>query len=556
IVALLLERNLDLPATVIALWKLGAAYVPLDASYPAERIRSILDVAQAQTVITYGGRSAQNWPDGVALITPDQETAEVNRQDAGPVSSDLAADQLAYVIFTSGSTGVPKGVEISHGALHNFLQAVSREPGLDNDDTLLAITTLAFDISLLELFLPLSVGATLVIASQNQCGDPHQLIRLLEQHRITALQATPATWRLLVNAGLDLRTPLKGLVGGEKLPGDLAATLLARGVELWNMYGPTEATVWTSCYRVTPDPEGALPRILIGRPLANTRLHVLDPQGRPLPLGVYGELCISGDGLAAGYRNNPVQTRERFVQDDSGRSLYRTGDFARWTLNGYIEFGDRIDNQVKVRGYRIELEEIEIQLRSHPAIGDAAMVVQDLGADDHRLTAHIVYRGQERPTSSELRKHLRRFLPDYMMPQQFTTHDQLPLLPSGKVNRKLLAQMSSSPAPTQVPNREPTDTEDRLITIWKNRLKRETVAVDDQFLDVGGHSLLALQVIIDVEQALGIRMMPQDLWVNTLEQLANLVDQKIAVRGPAVAGQEPRKQKSRKNMLKRLFGSR
>lgn len=556
-VALLLERNPALPATVIALWKLGAAYVPLDASCPAERIRSILDVAQAHTLITHSGRSAQDWPDGVAVITPDQETAEVNRQDAGPVSSDLTADQLAYVIFTSGSTGVPKGVEISHGALHNFLQAVSREPGLNNDDTLLAITTLAFDISLLELFLPLSVGANLVIASQNQCGDPHQLIRLLEQHRITALQATPATWRLLVNAGLDPRTPLKGLVGGEKLPGDLAATLLDRGVELWNMYGPTEATVWTSCYRVTPGPDDALPRILIGRPLANTQLHVLDPQGNPLPLGVYGELCISGDGLAAGYRNNPVQTRESFVHQDSARRLYRTGDFARWTLDGYIEFGDRIDNQVKVRGYRIELEEIEIQLRSHPAIGDAAMVVQDLGADDHRLTAHIVYRGQERPTSSELRKHLRRFLPDYMMPQQFTTHDQLPLLPSGKVNRKQLAQMSSSPAPVQVPNRQPTDTEACLITIWKHRLKRETVALEDQFLDVGGHSLLALQVIIDVEQAMGIRMMPQDLWVNTLEQLANLVDQKIAVQAPgAVAGQEPGKPKSRKTMLKRLFGSR
>lgn len=559
IVALLLERNRDLPATVIALWKLGAAYVPLDPAYPQERIKAILDVAEARTLVTHSGHAGACEAVGVQLLVLDQDADDINNTDSSALATALTPEQLAYVIFTSGSTGVPKGVEISHGALHNFLRAVAREPGLQADDRLLAITTLAFDISLLELFLPLSVGATLVLATQNQSADPGQLTQLLEQHSITTLQATPATWRLLVNAGFQLQAPLKGLIGGEKLPGDLAQHLLAQGVELWNMYGPTEATVWTSCFRVLPDSGGALPRILIGRPLDNTQLHVMDEHGNTLPVGVYGELCIGGLGLATGYRNNPAQTAERFVQHASGQRLYRTGDLARWTRDGYIEFGDRIDNQVKVRGYRIELEEIEIHLRTHPAIGDAAMVVQDLGADDHRLVAHIVYRSQERPTSSELRKHLRQFLPDYMMPQQFTTHDQLPLLPSGKVNRKHLAQMTSGPAPARVADRAPTETEKQLMDIWNKRLKRDSVALEDQFLDVGGHSLLALQVIIDVEQALGVRLMPQDLWVNTLEQLANLVEQKLPERtadGAALPEAEDAHPKSGRTLFRRLFGAR
>ncbi|QSP93688.1 amino acid adenylation domain-containing protein [Marinobacter salinisoli] len=555
IVAILLDRTVDLPLTIIALWKLGAAYVPLDALFPAERIRAILAVAGAQHLITTSGfGSAINAHEGMTLLI-DQDEQRITQQSSEDIPLSVSPEQLAYVIFTSGSTGVPKGVEISHGALHNFLKAVAKDPGLAAEDRLLAITTPAFDISILELFLPLSVGATVIIASGTQNKDPHQLTALLEQHSITVLQATPATWRILLNAGLKTTAGLKGLVGGEKLPADLASALVHSGIELWNMYGPTEATVWTSCYRVDRPSEQAAPRVLIGRPLANTQLYVLDDDRNPLPPGVYGELWIGGQGLAEGYRGNPEQTAERFVPFPDGRRLYRTGDFARWTKDGQVEFGDRLDNQVKIRGYRIELEEIEIQLRAHPDVADAAVVVQTLGVDDHRLCAHVVYRDEHQPTGSELRKHLRNFLPDYMIPQQFVAHQALPLLASGKVDRKSLSQTHGA-VETRKPVRPPTPTEQKLIEIWKTLLKREQISVEDQFLDVGGHSLLALKVIVSIEQRFGVSLMPQDLWVNTLEQLANLVDQRARV--DETAAQKPDDKKTKKvgkTVFKRLFGS-
>lgn len=556
IVALLLERDVDLPAAVMALWKLGAAYVPLDPVYPEDRVRAILAVADARLLVTCSSYAAAHTTDDVTTVLLDKNADTIAERSTDPVPVTVEQSQLAYVIFTSGSTGVPKGVEISHGALHNFLKAVAKEPGLTQEDRLLAITTLAFDISLLELFLPLSVGATVFVASAMQSGDPHQLISLLERNDITTFQATPATWRLLLSAGFEPHRPIKGLIGGEKLPPDLADSLIKQDIELWNMYGPTEATVWTSCHRISRGEHGKLPRILIGRPLANTQLYVLDDQGNTLPLGVYGELWIGGAGLANGYRANVEQTQERFVRFPGGERLYRTGDLARWTLEGQIEFGDRLDNQVKVRGYRIELEEIEINLRTHANIADAAVVVQDFGADDQRLVAHLTYQGDEHPTGSELRKHLRRFLPDYMMPQQFTSHEQLPLLPSGKVNRKLLTEVAASQPPSRLSNREPNATEAQLMSIWKELLKRDHVALEDQFLDVGGHSLLALKVIVDIEKASGAKLMPQDLWVNTLEQLASLVDQKkTAVKSESGVKSDNKTKKTGRDMFKRLFGS-
>ncbi|RYY77056.1 MAG: amino acid adenylation domain-containing protein [Gammaproteobacteria bacterium] len=520
----LVKRTCDLPALIIAIWKLGAAYVPLDPSYPSARVNTILSAAAVKLVISDSDLINNLGDFAEAAVRVDLAENDIAHSSDKLPQLLITPEQLAYVIFTSGSTGVPKGVEVTQGALHNFIHAVKREPGIGSHDRLLALTTLAFDISLLELFLPLTSGASVVLASEEQSQDDIALRHLLDEHQITLLQATPATWRLLLNAGWKVPSGFRGFCGGELLTTDLAADLLAQGIDLWNLYGPTEATVWTSAYRVRPAGDDGATEIYIGHPLANTQLHVLDDAGRTLPIGVFGELWIGGAGLARGYLGDPDQTAARFVVNAQGERLYRTGDRARWTRSGNIEFSGRLDSQIKLRGFRIELEEIEIQLRRHAAIKDVAVVLQYFDKTDQRLVAYVVYQDDEEPTNTELRKHLRQYLPDYMLPQQFTAITQLPLLPSGKVNRKSL----SAPVVVQTNSNEivppTTATQIKLADIWKAALKRDQVSIDGQFFDIGGHSLLALEVILEIDSIFGVRFSPQDMWVNTLEQLAARID--------------------------------
>ncbi len=525
----LVRRNRDLPALILAIWKLGAAYVPFDPSYPVERVASILNTAKVKLVITDSELVTNLGDFAGTLLSVDLDEAVIAQASSDLPLLSLSSDQLAYVIFTSGSTGVPKGVEISHGALHNFIHAVQHEPGISSADRLLAVTTLAFDISLLELFLPLVSGASLILINEQQSQDDLALKHVLDEQNITLLQATPATWRLLLNSGWRAPAGFRGFCGGEHLASDLAADLLAQGIDLWNLYGPTEATVWTSAYRVTSSKTNDAPQIYIGRPLANTQLHVLDDAGRAMPIGAFGELWISGVGLAKGYLGDAEQTSARFVVGADSQRRYRTGDQARWTLSGNVEFAGRLDNQIKLRGFRIELEEIEVHLRRHPAIKDVAVVLQHFDKSDQRLVAYIVYRPDEEPTNSELRRHLRQTLPDYMLPQQFTAIAQLPLLASGKVNRKVLSQpvvVHNSSTDIILPT---TPTETKLAAIWQSALKREQVSIDGQFFDIGGHSLLALEVILDIDSTFGVRFSPQDMWVNTLEQLAARIDLALGV---------------------------
>jgi amino acid adenylation domain-containing protein len=523
-VGLLLERTCDLPAIILAIWKLGAAYVPLDSSYPVDRVQQILSRANATAVVTYASFNDFLGEFGSKLISIESLKQDLDSVSDVNMTTNLDKDQLAYVIFTSGSTGQPKGVEITHGALHNFLNATAITPGIKTTDRLLAITTLAFDISLLEIFLPLISGASLVIAEDWQSQDDLALRDLLENESINLLQATPATWRLLLSSGWKAPENFRAFCGGEKLARDLAKDLLNQKIELWNLYGPTEATVWTSAYQVIAAANDELPSVFLGRPLANTQLHVLDDTGRPLPIGAYGELWIGGSGLARGYLGDETQTQARFTHNREGKKLYRTGDLARWNRHGQIEFVGRVDNQIKLRGFRIELEEIEMQLRKHSAIKDAVVVLQDFSATDHRLHAFVVYQTSEEPTASELRRHLRQALPDYMMPQQFTALAELPLLASGKINRKLLAQPVSEVKIGHEYIAASTATEKVLVDIWQTALKRDKVSVDSQFFDIGGHSLLALEVILEMEAQLGVRFNPQDMWVNTLEQMAAKID--------------------------------
>jgi acyl-coenzyme A synthetase/AMP-(fatty) acid ligase/acyl carrier protein len=402
-----------------------------------------------------------------------------------------------------------------------------REPGLNSDSRLLAVTTLAFDISILEIFLPLLAGANLVLANELESQDADSLKDLLNKHKINAMQATPASWRMLLNSGWQAASGFRALCGGEKLPRDLAAELLKQNVEVWNLYGPTEACVWTSCYRVMPAADNGLPEVFIGHPIANTQCHILDSSGRPLPIGTYGELYIGGAGLARGYRGDERQTGERFVLNSEGARLYRTGDLACWTRSGYLNYSARLDNQIKVRGFRIELEEIELQLRRHDSVRDCAVVLQEFGVDDQRLIAHIVYVDSDQPTNTELRKHLRKTLPDYMLPQQFNALESMPLSPAGKLNRKALSEPVQQHTGLGDVIPASTPTEEKLVALWQSALKREQVSIDSQFFDIGGHSLLALEVILGIDETLGVRFSPQDMWVNTLEQLAARIDASI-----------------------------
>lgn len=559
-IGLLLERTAELPAIILALWKLGAAYIPLDASYPVERVQNILSRASAQAVIAHESFADLLGDFNHKLISVESLKQQLDSVSDTAISTPTNKDQLAYVIFTSGSTGQPKGVEITHAALHNFLHAAAITPGIKSTDKLLAITTIAFDISLLEIFLPLISGASLVIAEDWQAQDDLALRDLLDNESITLLQATPTTWRMLVSSGWSAPENFRAFCGGEKLSRDLAKDLLDQKIELWNLYGPTEATVWTSAYQVTPAVNNQLPSVFLGRPLANTQLHVLDDTGRPLPIGAYGELWISGEGLARGYLGDDAQTQARFTYNRDGVRLYRTGDLARWTGDGLVEFAGRVDNQIKLRGFRIELEEIELQLRQHSSVKDAVVVLQDFGQSDQRLHAFVVYQNDDEPTASELRRHLRQSLPDYMLPQQFTALTELPRLASGKINRKLLAQPVTEVKIGHEFIAASTATEKVLAEVWQNALKRDQVSVDSQFFDIGGHSLLALEVILEMEARLGVRFNPQDMWVNTLEQLAAKID---LVKGNSSAAESQIAEektetklevKTEKGLLAKLFG--
>ena len=342
------------------------------------------------------------------------------------------------MIYTSGSTGKPKGVQIPQGALVNFLCSMQREPGLTSEDTVLSVTTISFDIFGLELYLPLITGAKVVLVERDDAADGARLIELLRESGASVMQATPATWRLLLQAGWEGNRSLKVLCGGEALPQDLVAPLLERCGELWNLYGPTETTIWSTVCRIKSKEDP----ILIGRPIANTQIYILDNSLQPTPVGVAGELHIGGDGLARGYLNRPELTAEKFIPNPFGNDpqsrLYKTGDLARYRADGAIECLGRIDHQVKVRGFRIELGEIESRIKEMEAVGNCVVVLREDRPGDQRLVAYYVRRRICKRFDARVRRICNAKLPDYMVPQHFVELDPIPLTPNGKVDRKAL----------------------------------------------------------------------------------------------------------------------
>jgi amino acid adenylation domain-containing protein len=501
LVALFVARSLDLVVGLLGILKAGGAYVPLEPSYPANRLADMLDDARPAVILTQESLAADLPASAAHVVCLDCIESELQRFSADePPPDGPVAENLAYVIYTSGSTGRPKGVQVSHQSLVNFLDSMRREPGLDERDKLLAVTTISFDIAALELFLPLIVGGCVIVADRATTLDPQKLGRAIEHHGATFVQATPATWRMLLDGGWQPAGPLRIVSGGEALPNELARRLRDRGLEVWNLYGPTETTIWSAVRRVPVQGEIAEDGFdPIGSPIDNTQLYVLDSHFSPQPVGVPGELYIGGEGLARGYMNRPGLTAERYCPDPfsekPGARLYRTGDLVRRLAGGEIEFMGRLDNQVKIRGFRIELGEIESALSRHEEISQAVVVARDDGFGEKQLVAYIVPTTKSPPGTEKLRAFLKLRLPEFMIPTAVVFLDSLPQTPNGKVDRKALpAPDRSRPELRAVYQMPRTPTEKEIAAIWKTALNVDRVGIDDNFFDLGGHSLLMTRV--------------------------------------------------------------
>jgi amino acid adenylation domain-containing protein len=523
LVGICVERSLEMVVGLLGIMKSGGAYVPIDPAYPAERQEFMLTSSQAPVIVTQERLRASLPPTDATIVCLDSDWPAIARCSAHAPATATDAEQLAYVIYTSGSTGQPKGVQISHRALVNFLVSMRETPGLAPDDVLVAVTTLSFDIAGLELYLPLITGARVVVAPAATGSDPRALTELLAESHATIMQATPTTWRMLIDSGWAARPGLKALCGGEALPVALADRLVAAGLELWNMYGPTETTIWSTCARIETQGEP----LAIGRPIANTTLYILDPRLEPVPVGVPGELWIGGDGLARGYRGRADLTEERFVvhpfAPGGGARIYRTGDLARYRPDGNVEFLGRIDHQVKVRGFRIELGEIETVLARHPGVVEAVVVARGAGAEAD-LAAYVIA-GAAPVSAYDLRQYLMHKLPSYMVPSTVTALERFPLTPNGKVDRKALPEPTRERAADHALIGSRTELERKLTRIWERELDTRPIGVTDNFFDLGVTSIVAARLFAAIEQEAGDKLPLGAIFkAPTIERLARLIE--------------------------------
>jgi amino acid adenylation domain-containing protein len=532
LVAVKVDRSLDMLVALLATLKAGCAYVPLDPTHPAQRLRHILKDAGVAAVITDGTSDIEP-PTGVPAINMRKEIATIAATAPAAPAVSIRPGDLAYVIYTSGSTGVPKGVEVPHSAVVNFLTSMAGEPGLARDDVLLAVTTISFDIAGLELFLPLTVGGQVVIAESDESIDGFVLLQHLERSGATAMQATPATWRMLLEAGFRGKPGFKMLCGGEALPRELANRLLEGAGELWNMYGPTETTIWSSCTRVSA---GEAP-ITVGAPIANTQLLVLDRYDQPVPPGVPGQLHIGGDGLARGYHNRPELTAERFVGNPHGSGrMYRTGDLAKWLPEGQVQVLGRMDHQVKLRGFRIETGEIEAVLMRKAPLNAAAVILREDNPGAHRLVAYYVEAAGSNLSGDQLHQLLVEDLPDYMIPTAWVRLERLPLSPNGKLDRSTLPKPEpvSESAAEFVAAHSPT--EQCLAKIWADVLHLPRIGVTIDLLKLGADSIQLFQMIARASRE-GFRLSAKQLLQHrTVRAVAALLDGSVSVESNGAEG--------------------
>ena len=493
-VGIIIDRSINMLIGLLSVMKAGAAYIPLDPSFPKDRLKYIVEDSGINILLTEKKLKTLVSTFEISSIYIDSEWGIINKEEEKDIKLAQSTSDLMYIIYTSGSTGNPKGVMIKHGAVNNFLQSMKKHPGFNESDSLLAVTTVSFDIAGLELYLPLISGGCVVIADKAETIDGKALLNLIEKHNITVMQATPSTWKIMIDAGWKNTPGLKMLCGGEAFSKDLADKMLERGGELWNMYGPTETTIWSSVKKI----ERSDSKILVGHPIANTKFYVVDKNLSRVPIGVVGELLIGGKGLAEGYFNREDLTRSKFIENsiDSDGYLYRTGDLVKYHSDGNIEFLGRNDFQVKIRGFRIELGEIETRLLEFENIKEAVVIVNESRSNEKKLSAYLILKKKDKIDINSLIAFLKEKVPDYMVPSFYIELDKFPLTPNGKIDRKALPEPEENIIIKDETKFHYSDGfEKEVAIIWKDILEIKKISNTDNFFAIGGTSLLAIRLI-------------------------------------------------------------
>jgi amino acid adenylation domain-containing protein/non-ribosomal peptide synthase protein (TIGR01720 family) len=551
-VAVALERGADLPVAMLGVMRAGGVYVPVDPDLPAERIAYLLQDSGAAVVLTRSGLIGRLPSTPARIVAID--AAEENGASADVDLPKPMPQSAAYVIYTSGSTGRPKGVVVSHASLANLAAAVAERYALTAGDRVLQFASASFDVSLEEMFPTWAAGGAVVLRTEGTPAAPGELARWAEAQGITVLNLPTPFWHEWVRemderGGAPPATQRLMVVGSDRARPEAfgAWARVGRGIPILNAYGPTEAAVTATVHAPAPDAD-PLAEVPIGRPVAGAVARVLDSRGNPSPPGIPGELYLGGAGVARGYLGRPGLTAERFVPDPfatrPGARLYRTGDRARWRADGTLEFMGRTDEQVKVRGFRIEPGEVEAALRAHPRVRQAAVAAREDGRGQQRLVAYVV--GEDAPDAAELRRHLRERLPEHMVPAVFATLDALPMTPSGKIDRRALPDPAPAPAADPAssapggPDAPRGDVEETLARLWADALGRPHVGVHDNFFELGGDSILSILVIARAAEQ-GIRLTPRQLFLHpTIAELATVAGtaapveaEQGAVTGPA-----------------------
>jgi amino acid adenylation domain-containing protein len=539
LVAIYLERSPDLVAGLLGVWKAGGAYLPIDPTNPQQRVAFTLEDSQVPYILTERSLLG-TLPPTTAKVICVEDLCNGGLTNS-PKQIDPEPDQLAYVIYTSGSTGRPKGAQVCHGGLLNVVRAIGSDLALRPRDVVLATATIAFDISNLELYVPLTAGATIHMMDTRFAGDGPKLIDMIRNTNAALVFGTPTSWRLMLEAGWQGSKSLQIITGGETLPLSLANTLTEMTRAVWNHYGPTETSICATREQVLPNAE----LITLGLPIENVRIYVLDEELKPCAVGETGEIFIAGVGVGRGYLNRPELTEQAFIPDPfaetPGARMYKTGDLGRMLPDGRLDFQGRADNQIKLRGFRIELEEIESAVREYTGVHAAVVQLVEYGPDDQRLVGY--YLSDHTVTENELRNFLRQRLPHYMLPTEMIPLESLPMTVNGKVDREALDMIRiqfEAQAQAQAAHPSTDDLETKLLAIWQRLLKVRTVRPTDDFFDLGGHSLLATRMFAEIEKITG-RKIPLSVLIQnpTVQQLTTYIHTRLENGWPGLVQIQP-----------------